>query len=419
MGQRGSTYSVLLFSLSKSLLRFLMAGYRLKNIYEFDPEDPDPISKEDILRMACLSGLKADTFQIQGLLLMTDKMRRKLKKEIFAFSSFNIIPPITTSNFYYVALNSSSILQGHATLDNGRIIPFNVPNHSRQLVNSSMILYNSQLFSLFLRAVKYIGLPENDSKVPINEIYEIYNLIFGIYGTTLTSPFQEQVSTINFLVNHQREDLVPWLNVLEGVIDYELNNHQLFRITKKLSQEVEAKKDEFIRVVIMGGLNLSELPEDKWSFTPPATYQAKHVGYEWTQGSDELIDSSCYLVNFDHGNRIKIKGYMKEPLINEYNKKGFTAELYPFKNFMIKKTLTQYKILKSEYNFQEHMHKLAHREFDGSILEAKMENEEVAGKSVFPWDALAVTLLVFVTPGDQVRILAWLCSWERYSIIIL
>lgn len=44
------------FSLSKNLLRFLMAGYRLQKFYEFDPEDPDPLTKEDILRMASLSG---------------------------------------------------------------------------------------------------------------------------------------------------------------------------------------------------------------------------------------------------------------------------------------------------------------------------------------------------------------------------
>lgn len=70
------------------------------------------LSKEDIQRMANLSGLKTDTFQIQALLLMTDRMRRKIRKEIYTFSSFNIIPPLTTTNFYYVAMNVSSILQG-------------------------------------------------------------------------------------------------------------------------------------------------------------------------------------------------------------------------------------------------------------------------------------------------------------------
>lgn len=261
-------------------------------------------------------------------------MRKKIKKEITSFSSFNIIPPLTITNFYYVAMNSTSILLGHATLDNGNIIPFNAPTHSRQLLNSTMILYNSKLFSLFLRAVLYIGLPKDGFKVPINEVYEVYNMIFGIYETTLTSPFQEQITIINYLMNHQREDLKPWMKVLEDVTRYEFENHQLFRSTKKLSVQEEKNKDDFIRTVIMNKTKLSKLPEDKWWFTAPANHQEKHVGYEWTQGSEELIDSSCYLVNFDHAKRVKIENYTNAPLINEYNKKGFTAELYPLKNFI-------------------------------------------------------------------------------------
>lgn len=79
-------------------------------------------------------------------------------------------------------------------------------------------------------------------------------MIFVMYGTTLTSPFQEQITAINYLMNHQREDLKPWIDALEDVIPYEFENRQLFRSTKRLSAKEAESKNSFIQTIVLKDL---------------------------------------------------------------------------------------------------------------------------------------------------------------------